>query len=59
MFHFYGDVTIAIGGLQTLGLCTALRAFEQGDLYRATPVVTRDLGFSGFIRRIAPFSRHT
>jgi hypothetical protein len=27
------------------------------DLYRATPVVTRDLGFSGLIRRTTPFSR--
>jgi hypothetical protein len=37
----YGDVT----GLQDLGPCKALRAFEQGDLYRATPTVTRGLGF--------------
>jgi hypothetical protein len=32
------------------------------DLYRATPAVTRSLGFSGLIRRTAPFShllRHT
>jgi hypothetical protein len=27
------------------------------DLYRATPTVTQDLGFSGLIRRTAPFSR--
>jgi hypothetical protein len=27
------------------------------DLYRARPTVTRDLGFSGLIRRTAPFSR--
>jgi hypothetical protein len=27
------------------------------DLYCATPAVTRDLGFSGLIRRSAPFSR--
>jgi hypothetical protein len=27
------------------------------DLYRATPAVTRGLGFSGLIRRNAPFSR--
>jgi hypothetical protein len=26
------------------------------DFYRATPTVTRDLGFSGFIRMTAPFS---
>jgi hypothetical protein len=32
------------------------------DLYRARPAVTRDLGFSGLIRRTVPFShllRHT
>jgi hypothetical protein len=27
------------------------------DFYRATPAVKRDLGFSGLIRRTAPFSR--
>jgi hypothetical protein len=27
------------------------------DLYRATPAVTRELGFPGLIRRTAPFSR--
>jgi hypothetical protein len=27
------------------------------DLYRATPAVTRDLGFSGLIWRTTPFSR--
>jgi hypothetical protein len=27
------------------------------DLYRSTPTVTRGLGFSGLIRRTAPFSR--
>ena len=26
----YGDITIAGEGLQNLGLCSALRAFEQG-----------------------------
>jgi hypothetical protein len=29
MFHIYGDVTIADEGLQNLGLCSTLRAFEQ------------------------------
>jgi hypothetical protein len=35
-------------GLQNLGLCSALTAFEQGGvlIYRATPVVTRSLSFS-------------
>ena len=58
IFHLYGDVTITGEGLQNLGLCSALRAFEQGGIfYRATPAVTRGLGFSGLIRRTAPFSR--
>jgi hypothetical protein len=29
IFQLYGDVTIAEEGLQNLGLCSALRAFEQ------------------------------
>jgi hypothetical protein len=32
MFHLYGDVTIIGDGLQNLGLCWALRAFEQGGI---------------------------
>jgi hypothetical protein len=31
--------------------------WARSDLYRATPTVTRDLGFSGLIRRTAQFSR--
>jgi hypothetical protein len=68
-FHLYWNVTIAGEGLQNLGLCLALRAFEQGgflschmycdrrELYRATPTVTRGLGFSNLIRRTASCSR--
>jgi hypothetical protein len=33
IFHLYGDVTIAGEGLQKLGLCSALRAFEQGGIF--------------------------
>jgi hypothetical protein len=44
--HVYGDVIIASEWLQNLGLCSALRAFEQG-------------GFSSLIQRTAPFSRTT
>jgi hypothetical protein len=29
----YGDVTIAGEGLQNLGLCLVLRAFEQGGIF--------------------------
>jgi hypothetical protein len=31
-YFTYGDVTIAGEGLQNLGLCSALRAFEQGGI---------------------------
>jgi hypothetical protein len=33
IFHLYGDVTIAGEGLQNLGLCSALRTFEQGGIF--------------------------
>jgi hypothetical protein len=33
MFHLYGDVTIASEGLQDLGLCSALKAYEQGRIF--------------------------
>jgi hypothetical protein len=32
IFHLYGDVTNAAEGLQNLGLCFALWAFEQGGI---------------------------
>jgi hypothetical protein len=33
IFLLYGDVTIAGEGLQNLGLCSVLRAFEQGGIF--------------------------
>jgi hypothetical protein len=33
IFHFYGDVVIAGEGLKNLGLCSALRAYEQGGIF--------------------------
>jgi hypothetical protein len=33
MFHLYGDVTITCGGMQNIGLCSALRAFEQVGIF--------------------------
>jgi hypothetical protein len=33
IFHLYGDVNIAGEGLQNLGPCSALRAFEQGEIF--------------------------
>jgi hypothetical protein len=32
-FTLYGDVTIAGEGLQNLGLCLTLKAFEQGGIF--------------------------
>jgi hypothetical protein len=34
-FH-YGDVTITGEGLQNLGLCSAIRALEQGGIFIVT-----------------------
>jgi hypothetical protein len=33
IFHLYRDVTIAGEGLQNLGLCSELRALEQGGIF--------------------------
>jgi hypothetical protein len=33
MFYLYGDITIAGEGLQNFGLCSALKAFEQGGIF--------------------------
>jgi hypothetical protein len=33
IFHLCGDVTITYEGLQNLGLCSALRAIEQGGIF--------------------------
>jgi hypothetical protein len=33
IYHLYVDVTIAGEGLQSLGLCSVLRAFEQGGIF--------------------------
>jgi hypothetical protein len=33
IFHLYGDVTFAGEGLQNLGLCSALRAFGQREIF--------------------------
>jgi hypothetical protein len=46
--HVYRDVTIASEGLQTLGLCSALRAFEQGGIFIVPHVL---------IRSTTPFDR--
>jgi hypothetical protein len=39
MFHLYGNVTIVGEGLQNLGLCSVLRAFEQGGIFIVLQVV--------------------
>jgi hypothetical protein len=33
IFHTYREVTIAGEGLQNIGLCSALRAFEQEGIF--------------------------
>jgi hypothetical protein len=58
IFHLYGDVTIAGEGLQNLGLCWAPRVFELGGSLSCHTYFDTGLGFTGLIRRAAPFSRH-
>jgi hypothetical protein len=51
-------VTIAGEGLQKFRPMLGAQGLRVGrDLYRATPAVTRGLGFSGLILTNAPFSR--
>jgi hypothetical protein len=42
----YGDVTIANEGLQSLGLCLALRAFEQGGIFIAPQLLSNGTSVS-------------
>jgi hypothetical protein len=39
------DVTIACEGLQNLGLCSALRAFEQGGIFIVPHLLWRETSF--------------
>jgi hypothetical protein len=57
IFHWYGDVTIAGEGLQKLGLCSALRVFEQGGIFIVPHLLWH--GTSGFpvIWMTVPLSR--
>jgi hypothetical protein len=58
ILHLYGNVTIAGEGLQNLGLCSALGAFEQGGIFIVPHQLWHGtLFFSGLIGRTAPFSR--
>jgi hypothetical protein len=59
IFHLYGDVTIVGEGLQNLGLCLALSGplSREGSLSCHTFCDTGPRGFSGLIRRTAPFNR--
>jgi hypothetical protein len=50
LFHLHGDVPIADEGLQSFGLCSALRAFEQGRIF----IVPHLLRHGTLIRRTAP-----
>jgi hypothetical protein len=57
IFQLYEHVTIADEGLQNLGLCLALRAFEQRGIFIVPLLLWQGPRFSGIIRRTAPFSR--
>jgi hypothetical protein len=55
IFHLYGDFTIASEGLQNLGLCLVLMAFEQGGIFIVPRLLYMGPRFFGLIRRTAPF----
>jgi hypothetical protein len=59
IFHLYGDVTFAGEGLQNLGLCSALRVFEQGEIFIVPHLLWHGTSVfqSGLIRRTTQFSR--
>jgi hypothetical protein len=51
IFHCHGDVTIAGEGLLSLGLCSALRAFEQGRVFIVPHLLCHGTSvFCGLIR---------
>jgi hypothetical protein len=57
IFHLYGHVTIAGEGLQNLGLCSELKAFEQGGIFIVPHLLWHGSCFSGLIQRTTPINR--
>jgi hypothetical protein len=53
IFHLYGHVTIAGERLQILGLCSALRALEQGGIFIVPHLLWHGTGFSSRLLRHA------
>jgi hypothetical protein len=63
MFHLYGDVTIANGGLQNLGLCSALMAFEQEGIFIVLHLLWHGtsvfpVSFEGSSHSVASYDTH-
>jgi hypothetical protein len=50
IFHWYGDVTIAGEGLQNLGICSALRAFEHEGIFIVPHLLCHGLTGPRFFR---------
>jgi hypothetical protein len=42
IFHLYGDLTHAGEGLQNLGLCSTVRAFEQEGIFIVPHLLRQD-----------------
>jgi hypothetical protein len=57
MFHLYGDVIIADGGLQSLGLCSTLKAFEQGGIFNVPHLLWHGTSVFPVSSKGSPFSR--
>ena len=56
-FSYMETTPLPVKGCKIRPMLGAQGPWAGRDLYRATPAVTRGLGFSGLIRRTAPFSR--
>jgi hypothetical protein len=63
ILHLYGDVTTAGEGLQNLGLCSALRAFEQGGIFIVPHLLWHGtsvfpVSFEGLPHLVASYDTH-
>jgi hypothetical protein len=56
-FTYMETSPLPVKGCKFRPMIGAQDLWAMRDLYRATPAMTRDLGFSGLIRRTAPLSR--
>jgi hypothetical protein len=56
MFHLYGNATSSGEGLQNLGLCSALRVFEQGGIFIVPHLLWHGTSVSPVLSKGTPHS---